>query len=180
MRDAGYAGVGDSLCPTGRGTIFATMNDKARMSNDATRSKAPVAGEPLRLVPFSRHSRRPLSAGPSVQGLGSQGPSGFVRLCQTLEFLKSTGVGPRGTGDETADQASSLPSMAAVAAPRRGERAYISSQVIRVVFDPFWRSLEFGKRPMKTKKLSQIKPNKTPDIYDMRFTLYHGSRKGTL
>jgi|SRR5450756_563751 len=37
--------------------------------------------------------------------------------------------------------------------------------------DKTW-NLNFGKRPMKMQKLSQIKPNQTPDIYDMRFTIY--------
>jgi hypothetical protein len=41
----------------------------------------------------------------------------------------------------------------------RGEGEYIMSWVVRVVTASFCRSLQFQKRPMKTKKLNQIKPN---------------------
>src|SRR5882724_1301035 len=66
------------------------------------------------------------------QSLGNQGPSGFVRLCQTLELKRVRAACAR-------------------ARLRRDVRA-INRQVAKDAKEKNW-NLKFQKRPMKTKKL---------------------------
>jgi len=84
------------------------MNDEARMTNGLAGDKAPSVQPPsAREIPSSKHQRsschvRWQSGG--MQSLGNQGPSGFVRLCQTLEFLKVLADGHQPHRTSTTDQ----------------------------------------------------------------------------